>query len=114
MCGHSGAALLHDSGSSQSQCDNVAAGCKNLWYITDVAFVMAAVKGKRIEGKGKARGLALEPQQRSILIIFIHDYPVIHNPLLFLFNCILFCFVLSLISSPPLLSLVQLQRKREI
>ena len=115
VCGHSVAVLLQYSAASLSEdVTRWQLAVKNLWYITDVTFVLAAVKGRRIGGRhGGAGGLALEPHQWSILIIFIHDYPVIHNPLLFLFNCILCCFVPSLISSPPLLSLVQLQRKRE-
>lgn len=47
-------------GFSQSGCDKVAACCKNLWHITDVAFVIAVVKGKHRVGGG---GLALESHQ---------------------------------------------------
>lgn len=36
---------------SQSGCDKVAACCKNLWHIT-VAFVIAALRGKHIGGRG--------------------------------------------------------------
>lgn len=50
--------------------------------------------------------------QQSTLIIFIHDYPLLHNPLLFLFGRILRCSPPSLISSPLLLSLVPLQGGR--
>lgn len=36
-------------------------------------------------------GIGFRSSPVIYLIIFIHDYPVIHNPLLFLFNCILSC-----------------------
>lgn len=63
MWSQRGSATTLLCGFSQSGCDKVAACCKDLWYITDVAFVIAAVKGKRTGGRGKAGGLALEPHQ---------------------------------------------------
>lgn len=73
-----------------------------------MARYWCGVPYRRLESRS-----ASAAHQRSTLIIFIHDYPLLHNPLLFLFGRILRCSPPSLISSPPLLSLVPLQGGEE-
>lgn len=66
MYGHSVAVLLQYSAASLSEdVTRWQLAVKNLWYITDVTFVFAAVKGRHIGGRhgGGAGELALEPHQ---------------------------------------------------
>lgn len=61
----------------------------------------------------EGRGGGEEAHQGSTLIIFIHEYPLKHNPSLLLLACFLGGVALSLISSPPRFSPEPLQRHNQ-
>lgn len=74
-----------------------------------MARYWCGVPDRRLESRS-----ASAAHQRSTLIIFIHDYPLLHIPLLFLLGRILRCSPPSLTSSPALLSLAPLRREKRM